>query len=63
MTSTIRRGNLQGLADRLDPEYVTLPVNEAFEYLSLRSGSAWGGGSSGQLKNPIGPAQLIEYTT
>ena len=41
MALVARRGNLQNFADRLDPAGVTVLVDEAFHYLSLRPGSAW----------------------
>ncbi len=41
MTAITGRGNLQHLADRLDPVGVAMPVDERPQDLSLRSSSAW----------------------
>jgi len=41
MTSVARRGDLQYLADRLDPVDITALINEIVQDLSRRSSSAW----------------------
>jgi hypothetical protein len=40
MASLARRGNLQDLANRLDPEGIAVMVDEVLQDLSLRSSSA-----------------------
>lgn len=41
MTSVTRRGNLQDLADRLDPKGVAMLIDEGLQDLNRRSSSAW----------------------
>ena len=41
MSSISRRGNLQDLAERLDPEGIAMLVDEVLQDLSRRSSSAW----------------------
>ena len=41
MSSICRRGNLQYLAERLDPEGLAMLVDEVLQDLSRRSSSAW----------------------
>jgi hypothetical protein len=41
VTSVTRRGNLQDLADRLDPVHIPMAVDVGLQLLSRRSSSAW----------------------
>ena len=41
MAAVTRRGNLQNLANRLDPERIPVLIDEVLQDLSLRSSSAW----------------------
>lgn len=41
MSSICRRGDLQGLAELLDPEGIAVLVDEVLQNLSRRSSSAW----------------------
>ena len=41
MTSVARRGNLQNLADRLDPVLAPVRIDKAFQFFKRRSSSAW----------------------
>jgi len=60
MTPISRRGNLQPLADRLDPVGIAMLVDEIPQDLSRRSSSAWAKKRTGQLENLIGLAQLLD---
>jgi hypothetical protein len=55
-----RRGNLQDLADRLDPIRVPVRSNEVDQDLSRRSSSAWAKNALASLQDLVGPAQFLD---
>jgi hypothetical protein len=55
-----RRGDLQDLADRLDPKGITVLVDERHQDFSRRSSSAWAKNALAKLQNLVGLAQFLD---